>query len=466
MGLDCEEVLKATKGRLLQGDRRQYFTGVSTDSRRINEGELFIALKGQKFNGHNFIIEALEKKAAGVMIEEEWAYDFRLNLYQKKPVIVVKDTLRALGDLARDRRRKYKTTVIAVTGSNGKTTTKEMIAACLEPSIPTIKTEGNLNNLIGLPLSLLRLTEREKVAVIEMGMNVPGEIKRLTEIAEPDIGLITNIENVHLEGLGDIERIKNEKGDLFRGIPKDGTILINEDDPRVVDLAREFQGNKITFGIERDADIIAKDIKFKGSNGMEFTLITENIKEHLFIPLLGKHFITNALCAIGVSRLFNIEIEKIKEVLRNFKPFPMRMEVIRLDNGITIINDAYNANPKSMAYALETVSMLKREGRAIAVLGDMLELGDFTEEAHRNIGKLIGRLSIDFLLAMGDQSSIVVQWAIKNGLSPESAKIIESHHEAVLILKEIARPRDWILIKGSRKMAMEMVVKGLLARGK
>lgn len=465
MDIICEDVLKAVNGNLLQGDRKQYFTGISTDSRRIKDGELFVALKGPKFNGHNFALEALEKKAGGVMIEEERVHDFKWDVYRKRPVILVKDTLRALGDLARDWRRKYGTAVIAVTGSNGKTTTKEMIAACLESSIPTAKTEGNLNNLIGLPLNLLRLTGKEKVAVIEMGMNVPGEIKRLTEIAEPDIGIITNIEHVHLEGLGDIERVKNEKGELFRGMSKAGTILVNQDDTRVVELAEEFQGSKITFGIEKEADIMAKDIKFKGSHGMEFTLITKDIREDFFIPLLGKHFIPNALCAIGISRLFNIEIEKVKNVLENFRPFQMRMEVFRLGDGITLINDAYNANPKSMAYALETVSMLKKEGRAIAVLGDMLELGEFTEEAHRNIGELIGRLSIDFLLAIGDQSPILIESAIRSGLSPENAKIIESHHEAVLILKGMARPGDFILVKGSRKMAMEEIVKGLLNRG-
>lgn len=465
MSLICEEVIKATNGKLLQGDMKQYFTGISTDSRRIKEGELFIALKGPKFNGHNFAMEALEKKAGGVIIEEERAYDFRWDIYQKKTVIVVKDTLRALGDVARYRRRKYGATVIAVTGSNGKTTTKEMISACLESTMPVLKTEGNLNNLIGLPLNLLRLTGKEKAAVIEMGMNVPGEIKRLTEIAEPDIGLITNIEKVHLEGLGDIERVKHEKGDLFRGMSKDGTILVNQDDPRVVELSNEFEGRRITFGIEKEADIMAKDIKFRGTSGMEFTLVTESGTENFFIPLLGRHLIPNALCAIGISKLFHIEIENIKKVLENFKPFQMRMEVIHLDREITLINDAYNASPKSMAYALETVSNLKGKGRAIAVLGDMLELGDFTGEAHRVIGELIGRLSIDFLLAMGDQSPILVESAIRNGLLPENAKIVEEYHEAIKILREIIRPGDWILVKGSRRMAMEMIVKGLLDKG-
>jgi len=465
MKIICEDVLKATSGNLIQGDRNQYFTGICTDSRRIKEGELFVALKGPNFNGHNFALEALEKRAGGVMIEEERLNDFRWSLHPNKSVIAVKDTLQGLGDLARANRRKYNPTVIAITGSNGKTTTKEMISACLGSSFPILKTEGNLNNLIGLPLNLLRLTDRERVAVLEMGMNIPGEIKRLTEIAEPNIGVITNIDYVHLEGLGNIERIKHEKGELFRCMNKESTILVNQDDPRVVDLANEFKGRKITYGIENKADVMAKEIQFIETHGMKFTLITEDHNEDIFLPLLGKHFIPNALCAIAVSRLFNIEIGKIREIIKTFQPFNMRMEVVKLKNGINLINDAYNANPKSMSYALETLVKIKGEGRAIAVLGDMLELGDFTEEAHRNLGKLVGMLSIDFLLVMGDQSPVVVESAIRNGLLREKTNIVETHNEAVMLLKQIARNGDWILVKGSRKMAMERIVEGLLNKG-
>jgi UDP-N-acetylmuramoyl-tripeptide--D-alanyl-D-alanine ligase len=464
MILFCEEVLRATEGRLLQGERNQFFQGVSTDSRIVTEGELFIALKGSRFDGHHYALEALEKKAGGVVIEEDKVRDIRWNGYRPRAVIAVKDTLHALGDLARERRRKYRTPVVALTGSNGKTTTKEMITVCLETTLPILKTTGNLNNLIGLPLTLLKLTEKEKVVILEMGMNVPGEIRRLTEIAEPDVGLITNIEKVHLEGLGSLERLKEEKGELFRRMRRDGTILVNQDDPRILDLASEFPGQKITFGVEHTADVMAKEIQFRGSEGISFTLISGGEKMKIFLPLLGRHFVPNALCAIAVARFFGIEMKKAKEALEHFKPFPMRMEIHHLKGGKTLINDAYNANPQSMALALETLVEVKGKGRAIAVLGDMLELGDFTEEAHRELGEKVGRLSIDLLITLGEESPIVAESAIRFGLPPERAWVVGSHSEAVSILRRMIQEKDWILVKGSRRMGMEKIVEGLMER--
>jgi UDP-N-acetylmuramoyl-tripeptide--D-alanyl-D-alanine ligase len=464
MILFCEEVLRATGGRLFQGERNQFFHGVSTDSRMVAEGELFIALKGSRFDGHHYALEALGKKAGGVVIEEDKVRDIRWNGYRPRAVIAVKDTLRALGDLAQERRRKYGTPVVALTGSNGKTTTKEMITACLETTLPILKTTGNLNNLIGLPLTLLKLTEKEKVMILEMGMNVPGEIRRLTEIAEPDVGLITNIEKVHIEGLGSLEKLKEEKGELFRRMKRDGTILVNQDDPRVLDLANEFPGQKITFGVGHDGDVMAREIRFRGSEGISFTLISGREKMEISLPLLGRHFVPNALCAIAVTRYFSIELKKAKEALEHFKPFPMRMEIIHLEGGKTLINDAYNANPQSMALALETLAEVKGKGRAIAVLGDMLELGDFTEEAHRELGEKVGRLSIDLLITLGEESPIVAESAIRHGLTRQRAWVVGSHSEAVSILRRMIQKGDWILVKGSRKMAMEKIVEGLTER--
>ncbi|NWF92677.1 MAG: UDP-N-acetylmuramoyl-tripeptide--D-alanyl-D-alanine ligase [Syntrophaceae bacterium] len=458
------EVLRATGGKLLQGEEDGLLQGVSTDSRRVAPGELFIALKGARFDGHHFALEALERKAGGILIEEERAGDFRWNGYRSKAVIVVKDTLKALGDLARDRRRKYRTPVVALTGSNGKTTTKEMISACLETTLPVLKTEANLNNLIGLPLTLLKLTEKERAVVLEMGMNVPGEVRRLTEIAEPDVGLITNIEKVHLEGMGSLETIKAEKGELFRRMRGDGTILVNQNDPHVIDLGRGFSGRKITFGVEESADVMAQKIEVKGMKGTSFELIFKGRKVGVTLSLLGRHFVPNALAAIAVSDLFGIELEKVKEVLEHFRPFPMRMEVVRLEGGRSLINDAYNANPRSMEVALETLAEVRGGGRAIAVLGDMLELGDFAEEAHRRLGEKVRELSIDLLLTLGEHAALVVESAIRHGFEAERARVVESHSEAVRILKGMAREGDWILVKGSRGMAMEKVVEGLIER--
>ena len=464
MSITIEEVLRATGGRLLQGEERAFFQGISTDSRMVGEGELFIALKGPRFDGHHFALKALEKKAGGVVIEEDKTGDIRWNGYRPKAVIVVKDTLRALGDLARERRRRYRIPVVALTGSNGKTTTKEMISACLETTFPILKTRENLNNLIGLPLTLLNLTEKERVVILEMGMNVPGEIRRLTEIAEPDVGLITNIQIVHLEGVGSLERVREEKGELFRRMRRDGTILVNQNDPHVIDLASEFSGQKITFGVEKSADVMAKEIRLRGAEGTSFNLILEGEEIEVSLPLLGRHFVPNALSAIAVASLFGIEVKKAKEALERFRPFPMRMEIIHLEGGKTLINDAYNANPRSMELALETLAEIKGKGRAIAVLGDMLELGDFTEEAHRQIGEKVEELSIDLLLTMGEKAPLVVESAVRHGFEPKRTRVMESHSEAISILKEVVQEGDWILIKGSRRMAMEKIVEGLTER--
>jgi len=458
--LTIEEVLRATGGKLLQGSEN-VFQGISTDSRAIAGGELFIALRGSRFDGHHYALEALEKKAGGVLIEEDKVGDIRWNGYRSRAVIAVKDTLAALGGIARSWRRKYNTPVVALTGSNGKTTTKEMIAACLETTFPILKTKGNLNNLIGVPLTLLTLTEKERVVVLEMGMNVPGEIRRLTEIAEPDVGLITNIQTVHLEGMGSFERLKEEKGELYRRMRRDGTILVNQDDARVVDLASDYPGQKITLGIEHPADVMAKEVRLNGAEGTSFTLILEGEVVEIHLALLGRHFIPNVLSAMAVACLFGVEVKEAKKALENFQPFPMRMEVVPLKGGKTVINDAYNANPYSMEFALETLVEVKGKGRTIAVLGDMLELGNFTKEAHQRIGQKVSQLSIDFLLAMGEEAPVVVESAIRYGFPMERARVVESHSEALSILGQIIQNGDWILVKGSRRMAMEKIVEGL-----
>lgn len=461
MILTLDEVLKATGGKLLQGEEKAFFQGISTDSRTITEGELFIALKGPRFDGHHFAIEAFEKKASGVVIEEERAGEIRWNGYRPKAVISVKDTLFALGNIARNWRRKYRTPVIALTGSNGKTTTKEMIAACLETTFPMLKTRGNLNNLIGVPLTLLSLTEKERVVVLEMGMNVPGEIRRLTEIAEPDVGLITNIQKVHLEGMGSLERLKEEKGELFRRMRQDGTVLVNQDDSKVVELAAGYPGQRITFGIRHPAEVMAKEIQLMGAQGTSFTLILEGELIEIHLPLLGRHFVPNALAAIATASLFGVELKQAKEALEHFQPLPMRMEVVPLKGGKTLINDAYNANPYSMDLALETLVEAKGEGRAIAVLGDMLELGNFKREAHEQLGRKVSELAIDFLFVLGEQAPLVVKSAVSCGFPLNKAMVMESHKEAIVTLRKIIQKGDWILVKGSRKMAMEKIVEGL-----
>jgi len=301
--------------------------------------------------------------------------------------------------------------------------------------------------------------------ILEMGMNVPGEIRRLAEMAEPDVGLITNIQKVHLEGMGSLERLKEEKGELFRKMRRDGTILVNQDDPRVIELARDYPGQKITFGIEHPAEVMAKEIRLRGAEGTSFTLILEEEVMEIHLRLLGRQFVPNALSAMAIACLFGVEVKQAKEAIESLPPFPMRMEVVSLKGGKTLINDAYNANPYSMELALETLSEVKGKGRAIAVLGDMLELGSFTREAHEQLGEKVSELSIDFLLALGEEAPIVVESAIRHGFQMERAKVMESYSEAVFQLRQMIQSGDWILVKGSRRMGMERIAESLTEGG-
>jgi UDP-N-acetylmuramoyl-tripeptide--D-alanyl-D-alanine ligase len=298
--------------------------------------------------------------------------------------------------------------------------------------------------------------------VLEMGMNVPGEIRRLTEIAQPDVGLITNIQNVHLEGLGNLERLQEEKGELFRRMRRDGTIVVNQDDPRVIELANRYPGQRITFGTEHPAEVMAKEIRLRGAQGTAFTLLLEGEALEIQLPLLGRQFVPDALCAVAVACLFGVEVQQIKAALEHFHPFPMRMEVVPLKGGATLINDAYNASPYSTELALETLAGARGQGRAIAVLGDMLELGSFTKEAHEQIGKKVNDLSIDLLFALGDEASTVVASAVRHGFPTKNARVAGSHSEAVSLLRENIQNGDWILVKGSRRMSMEKIVESLV----
>jgi UDP-N-acetylmuramoyl-tripeptide--D-alanyl-D-alanine ligase len=374
------------------------------------------------------------------------------------PQLIVKDTLiDGLWALGRAARARFKGPVIGLTGSAGKTSTKEFIAAY--PN--AFASPSSFNNFWGVPLTLCNGDPSASAWVVEMGMNTPGEIRRLTEIAEPDVGLITNIERVHLEGLGSIERVKEEKGALFRLMKKDGAILVNQDDPGVVDLAKDFSGQKITYGILNPADVRGGEIRLERAGRTSFLLSFGGEQTRIDLPLLGRHFVYNALAALATATLFGIEIKVAKEALEGFQPFPMRMEICPLSDGKVVLNDAYNANPKSMELALATLAEVKGEGRGIAVLGDMLELGAYSEEAHRELGRTVASLSIDGLVAIGKEARRVVDSAIRHGLEPDRAWVAESHGEAVSILQEILRKGDWVLVKGSRGMEMEKIVIGL-----
>ncbi len=457
-----QDILDATGGALISGDPNKVLRGISIDSRSIKRGDLFIALRGVRFDGHQFAKEALAKGGEGVIIENESLRGGKPPGQEKKAVITVGDTLRALGDIARWWREKHPIPIIAVVGSNGKTTTKEIIATLLEGTFRVLKTLGNRNNLVGLPLTILDLGPKHNIAVLEMGMNIKGEIRRMTEIANPDVGLITNISEAHLEGLGTFEELIKAKGELWDTMRPDGVIVVNHDDSNVMKLAKRYPGKKVTFGLEGPSDVMARGLLIEGSKGGRFTLTLRGGEVEVSFPMMGIASTYNALAGAAVASVFGIQREDIKERLEGFKPFSMRMEVIRVEGGATIINDAYNANPKSMELALKTLSDVKEAGRGIAVLGDMMELGQFSDEAHASIGEKVALFGVDLLFTLGQRAEIIAQKARQAGLNEDRVVATRDHRDLILHLKKTIRRGDWILVKGSRAMSMEKIVSGLM----
>lgn len=457
--ISTADILEITGGKLLQGSLSTLFKGISTDSRTIKPGELFLTLKGKRFDGHRFIPHAYERGALGAIVKEGSSKGKRWN--ENGTIVEVKDPLRALGDIARSWRMRHPVTVVGVTGSNGKTTTKEMVGKILEISFRVLKTEGNFNNLVGLPLTLLRLREKDEIAILEIGTNTRSEIKRLAEISVPDIAVITNIGQAHLEGLRSMEELTEEKGGLFKALREDGFAIINEDDPRVLNVAAECRCKKIGFGMTKTADLMATDVSISDSGTVGFRLSSRDRDVSINLPIYGVFNVYNALAAAGVAQALGVELEVIKEGLEGFKHLAGRMEVIELDR-YTIINDTYNANPSSMEQALRTLVGLKGAGRTVAVLGDMLELGEFTRPAHIQIGRLVSGLGVDYLFTLGRASTNFACGASESGMNEENIYTGSGHQEVVSKLKSIISEGDHILIKGSRAMKMELIVEGLL----
>jgi len=460
--LPAGEILKATGGILLQGGAEWSCLGISTDTRTLSKGNLFIALVGDRFDGHDCLAAAAQNGASGLILRADRLG--KLGAGSKGlPAIGVQDTLRALGDIAAMWRRRFRLPIIAITGSSGKTTTKEMIAAIAARARRVLVTEGNLNNQIGLPLTLLRIREEHQLAVVEMGTNSPGEIARLAAIAVPDIGLITNIGPAHLEGLGSLEAIREEKGALFHAMEGRGTALINCDDDAIRILARRRRGPCLTFGFASGTDITARQMEVLGPQGIRFELVIDGTAVPVLLAAPGQHNVRNALAAAAAAWALGIERKEIAAGLSAFCPVPGRMEIRRLQNGVFMILDAYNANPASMREALMTLQGLRKKGRAVAILGDMLELGRRAEELHEEIGALLVKTGVDRIFLKGDLSRSMAAGAMKEGLSEERIAYFDDPEELVAPLRSFLKKGDWLLFKGSRKMKMEEAAEGIIS---
>jgi UDP-N-acetylmuramoyl-tripeptide--D-alanyl-D-alanine ligase len=461
-----EEILQATGGKLIRQGARNVFGEVVTDSKSAKKGSVFVALKGARFDGHRFLGDAARRGAACVLVHKRPA----LSKLGDAAAVQVRDTLGALGDLAHYRREIVAPKVLAITGSNGKTTTKEMVAAILERASlggeplkgKVLKTEGNLNNLVGLPMTLLRLQGREKVAVVELGTSTPGEIARLCRIADPDIALITSIAPAHLSGLKTIAGVAREKGQLFRGIRSGGIAVVNADDPWTRRLGAKFRGKKIAYG--KNGDVRAEGWKLLGAQGTEFTLRTGDERRNIRLQFCGEHHLSNALGAAAMAHGLGVDIEAIRAGLESVRPFSMRMAIERW-SGAGVINDAYNANPASMEAALKTLGQMEIKGNKIAVLGDMLELGRETRKRHLALGRQAAKYGVDRLYLLGRQARAVKAGALGAGMEENRVAIGKNHGHIAALIRKHARRGDWILFKGSRGMKMENVLAALREGG-
>ncbi|HBI16055.1 MAG TPA: UDP-N-acetylmuramoyl-L-alanyl-D-glutamate--2,6-diaminopimelate ligase [Desulfobulbaceae bacterium] len=469
-----ERLLRATSGTLRQQGEALLLGDISTDTRTIRLGDIFLALQGDNFDGHEFVNTAVEKGAAALVVGKPCTV-----ADQRVAIIQVQDTLHAYGELARYRKNLLSSQiqVIAITGSSGKTTVKEMAAAIINmqygaaASEAVLKTEGNLNNLVGLPRTLLQVNAGHRVAVLEMGMNRPGEIRRLTEAADPDIGCITNVQAAHLEGLGSIDGVARAKGELFAAMRRDGIRIVNCDDRRIRALARRFGGRSVTFAVTSSGRKCRPEVRVTrmvslGEVGMRFTLHIGTWQRRLSVPATGAHNVGNCAAAAAIATAAGIAPEVIARGLAAYRSGDKRLQIVRLPGGISLLNDAYNANPGSMAAALRTASTFGRNCRRAAVLGDMLELGESAPAAHRQIGELAAELGLDYLAVTGEHAAVVAEAARAGGMGKNRIKECVDTDEAArwlaqLIEQQKIRQGDWVLLKGSRGMRMERVLTGL-----
>jgi len=463
--ITTEEIIKATGGRLLfDHSEVKTFRGVSIDSRTIREGEIFFALKGPRFDGHDFISDAISNGAGGVVINRDSRFkiqDLRFS------AIIVEDTLKALQDLAHFLRVRRKISVIAITGSNGKTTTKEMTYTILSRRFKVNKNEKNLNNHIGLPLSLTKIIPDDEVFVLELGMNATGEIRRLCEIAQPTHGIITNIGSAHIGELGGFDAIRGAKLEI---LPWLSQVALNADDSFLMEgyeatlRQKGFDGKMTTFSINNDSAIKAEGVVIT-DKGSSFTLKLRDGKNiGIKLNVLGLFNVYNALAASAISLTFGITLEEIKDALEGYVAFPMRFEIIKVGETI-LINDSYNANPSSIKEALKSLAHISGNKRTVVILGDMLELGKFSEESHKEIGKILSDMRVDVFVAVGEMMGIAAQEAYK--YRDDSKPFIYSFQNSDEVMDNISaflKPGDVVLIKGSRSMNMEKIVKKI--RGK
>ncbi len=430
--------------------------GVSTDSRTVSSGNIFFALTGAQFDGHQYVFDAFNKGAAAGVVSEDWYRRHKADT-AAKTVVVVADTLKALQALAASHRRKSEASVIAVTGTNGKTTCKEMTCAVLSKAFKTIATQGNLNNEIGVPMTLLQMEDDTQMAVVEMGADKKGDIAFLCDMAKPDSGVITNIGTAHIQSFGSLETIAITKGELFEALSAHGVRFVNVDDERLRPYTAQTKG-LVTFGFRNDAHYRGEIVSVNDEACVKMRVMPAGKKPfELQLQVPGMHLANNALIAAAIGHSLGMEESDIVSALEHYKQPSNRLGIAQ-HNGVRIINDTYNANPESMRAAIDTLMRMKRSGRAIAVLSDMLELGTLSAAEHAGVGAYIDQKRPDAVFTTGTESR-----AIHGNITFGHKAYFEKKKDLIAGLKQFVRPGDLVLVKGSRSMKMEEVVNALLS---
>lgn len=460
MNLQLDEVTKAVGGTL-EGMGNVMARGYSIDTRTMNAGDLFFAVKGPNFDGHNFIRQAIEKKASGIVVDS--SYPGSLAAGPDFGVIRVGSTIAALQALARSVRRRWAKPIIGVTGSAGKTTTKEMISAVLGKKFNVLRTIGNLNNELGVPLTLLRAERYQDIGVIEMGMSAKGEIRRLAEIAEPGEGLVTNVNPVHLEFFKSVDEIAEAKAELLEGLFPPRIAYLNNDDSRVRAMARKFDGKIVSYGVKSVASFKAQAIQDLGVGGSSFTVHHGRRDVNFVLPLLGTHNISNAMSAITVGASHDVPWEDMQAAIAELKPEKMRGQVVRFREGFVAIDDSYNSNPKALTEMIRFIGKVQGYSRKIVVAGEMLELGTESAELHQGCGKEAAKAGAHLVIGVQGMAREILEGARAAGVPDDRLKFAADAVQAGEILARTVKSGDVILIKGSRGVKLEQALNTLRA---
>jgi UDP-N-acetylmuramoyl-tripeptide--D-alanyl-D-alanine ligase len=455
--INAEQMTGAVRGKLVAGTGSLFADGISTDSRKVVSGDAFIALRGENFDGHSFAADAV-KKGASILIVDRDIGDMGTDV----AVIKVDDTLEALQRLAAWYRRLFDIDFVAVTGSTGKTTTKNMIAQVLSQSFSVLKTPGNLNNQIGLPVTVMQLDDGYDIGVVEMGMNSFGEIRRLMSIVKPRVSVVTNIGVSHIEKLGSRENILIAKMEVFDGMADKPVAVVNGDDQLLAAAVGKLDMPVVYYGMN-NGDLVADDVELMAEEGIAYTLHTGDKSYKVRVPIPGGHNVYNSLAAIAVGRVFGMDYETIINGLERISHEKMRLAISTTPDKVKVINDAYNASPDSMRSAIALLAQVKGSTK-IAVLADMLEMGAFAEEGHRFVGHYVAQNGIDILIAVGDNSRFIADGAIEMGMDPKKVFYFKDKGCAMALLDCIVKERDVVLVKGSRGMRMEEIANRLHER--